>query len=175
MGFPWLSGFMPIINFFKNHQLSDTFVKASQLNEIQQFLGEALQLSLKLEQLNVKLELQNTIEIKEWSQYDKDLESLVNRLNVELQNNPYFAMSSISYTNYSQEISNKLKAKDYEAASDLRFEQIKLRDQILLNWVKYYLNIAEKLGFLDQKIGINETDTVKRYLDNLMQDLQNDD
>jgi hypothetical protein len=175
MGFPWWSGIGPIINLIKNHQLSDTFVKTNQFNEIQHFLNEVLDLAFKLEKLNLDLDLDDKLDIQEWTQYDRELEALVKRLNEELKNNPLFAISSINYKGYSQDIANSLSKQEFETASELRLEQIKLRNEILLTWVDYYLNIAEKLNILDQKIGNKKTDTVRRYLEGLKQDLQEND
>jgi hypothetical protein len=164
--------FAPIVNFIKNHQLSETLVKNDQFKEIQDYLGEVLQLAVKLEELNMQLDFEGKLDISKWTKYDTELESIVKRLNIEFKDNPYFAMSSINYRSYSQRITESLSNQDYETASGLRLEQIKLRDEILVTWVDYYLNIAGKIGILDQKFRIKTTDTLKRYLEGLKQHLQ---
>lgn len=172
MQIPFWSAFGPIINWIKNHQLSGTLVKNAQYEEVKPFLSEALELALKLEKLIQELEGSGNMGIREWAQYDKELETLVTSLNIHLRNHPSFAMQAIKYDDYSQDIFNALSTKNYGAASDLRLEQVKLRDKILLNWVKYYLDVIGALGILNQKVGIHETDETQRYLKSLIDHLE---
>lgn len=168
MKFPWWSGIGPIINWIKNHQLSNTVIKSEEYKEVEPFLSDALKMALKLEELTLELDGQGNMDIKEWANYDKELETLVTNLNVHMRNNLSFAMPAIKYENYSQKIVDALNKKEYLDASELRYEQIKTRDSILLNWIKYYLDVVGALGKLDRK----ETDEAMRYLEGLKSHLE---
>ncbi|KQL55276.1 hypothetical protein AN964_18345 [Heyndrickxia shackletonii] len=62
----------------------------------------------------LNLDIEDKIDIQEWTQYDRELESLVKRLNEEFKNNPLFAISSINYKSYSQDIANSLSKQEFE-------------------------------------------------------------
>ncbi|MDL4842474.1 hypothetical protein [Aquibacillus rhizosphaerae] len=89
------SGLSAVVNYIKNHQLSDAVVKSGELDEIKHFLAELLELAMKLDNLNIELDLKAKVDVSEWVQYDKDLETLVKQINVKLKNNHNFATSAI--------------------------------------------------------------------------------